>query len=435
MVTDFKLSKFFYPIKILNYKRFLNKSNNFSISDLRTYQYQKLKSLIKYAYEFVPYYKKLFNSLKLLPKDIRSINDLNIIPPLTKEIVRERFKDLTSSIIKKLVPSLCNTSGSTGTPLSFYVDKNITICKFAIFWRIWEWEGYKFGQRWANITGPVFEDKRILKYIRSLNALYISSFDITKKNAETILLELLKFKPKMLRGYPSSICEFAKFIGEKSLLRKIKVNCIATSSENLLEFQREFLENVFDCKVFDNYSQWEQSCIIAECEKQQKHHQMEYGILELLDENNELVKEGEIGEITGTNLENLAMPLLRYKTRDLAVKSNETCECGRSHDVIKVIDGRIEDIILTPDGRRIGRMDAAFKYNKGFDFAQIIQNELNSIDILLVKNKLYNDEEKNILEKHIRDRVGNFLNINYIFVDRIKPGNNGKIRFVINNMH
>jgi hypothetical protein len=79
-------------------------------------------------------------------------------------------------------------------------------------------------------------------------------------------------------------------------------------------------------------------------------------------------------------------------------------------------------------------MDAAFKYNKGFDFAQIIQNEIDKIDVFLVKNNNFNTDELSILEKHIRDRVGNYIKINYNFVQRIEPGEGGKLRFVISNL-
>ena len=80
--------------------------------------------------------------------------------------------------------------------------------------------------------------------------------------------------------------------------------------------------------------------------------------------------------------------------------------------MIERIDGRMEDFIVTPDERYIGRLDAAFRYNKGFDFAQIVQNEISSIDVLLVKNKFYDEKEKKLLEKHIRNRVGNVIKIN-----------------------
>ena len=433
MITDFKVSAFFYPYYILKYKKFLDNSEFSSKQQLVEYQNKKLQDLIKYAYQHVPYYHELLNKNKIIPSDIKTFEDLELIPPLTKDIVRERFTDLTSRIARKFKPILTRTSGSTGTPLQFYLDKNINIAKFAIFWRVWGWTGYRLRQRWANICGPEFENNIIFKYLRTMNALYISSFDMTKNNANIILKELLKYKPTMLRGYPSAIYLFVKLVDHKEELKQIGLKSIVTSSETLLDFQRDFIQGSFRCNVYDNYTQWEQVCIISECEHQTKHHHMEYGIMELLNDNNEPVPSGAIGEITATSLVNMAMPFIRYKTGDFAQKSNKACHCGRKHDVVERIDGRIEDIIVTPDGRHVGRMDAAFKYNKGFDFAQIVQDEIEAINVFLVANKDFDSNEQMILEKHIRDRVGNIIKINFEFKNGIKPSENGKMRFVINN--
>ena len=128
------------------------------------------------------------------------------------------------------------------------------------------------------------------------------------------------------------------------------------------------------------------------------------------------------------------MPLIRYKTRDLAIRNtNRLCKCKREHDIVIKIDGRIEDIIVTPDGRHIGRLDAAFKFNKGFDFAQIIQNDLNSIDVYIVKNNQFDEHEEKILDENLKDRVGHTIKINYHYKDKIEAGSNGKTRLVINH--
>jgi phenylacetate-CoA ligase len=435
MITDFQIQKFFYPIQIIKYKKFLNRAEKFTKNELIEIQNKRLRLLIRHCYQNVPYYHKLFQKNNINPNDIQAAEHLRIIPPLTKKIVRENFKDLISKNKDLYRPVLTKTSGSTGTPLKFYLDKNINIAKFGIFWRVWGWTGYRLGMRWAIIGGPIFKNGEIFKYKRAMNALYISSFHMRPKDAEKILLELVKFKPKMLRGYPSAIYEFTKMVHNKKLLKAIGVKTIVTGAETLLDFQRDFIQNAFGCKVYDNYSLWEQVCIISECEFQVKHHQMEYGILEILDQNDNPVQNEIIGEITGTNLVNLSMPLIRYKTRDLALRSNRSCKCGRKHDVIDYIDGRIEDIIVTPDGRHVGRMDAAFKHIQGIDYAQIIQDDIEKINVRLVKNeKFYNDEIK-VLEKHIRERVGNKIKIDYQFTEKLNYSNNGKLRFVINNIN
>ncbi|MBU1695109.1 MAG: hypothetical protein KKC51_14260, partial [Verrucomicrobia bacterium] len=288
------------------------------------------------------------------------------------------------------------------------------------------------GQRWALIAGPLFEDGVLSRRVRSINALYLSSFNLTAETARQMLDVLLRFKPVFLRGYPSALYEFSRFIADPAALRRIGVRAISTNSENLLDFQRAQIEDAFGCRVFDVYSQWEQVCVIAECERRTYHHQMEYGILELLDADGRRVAPGETGEITGTSLFNRAMPFIRYRTRDLARISPKPCACGRAHTAVEAIDGRIEDIVVTPDGRRVGRLDAAFKFDQGFDFAQVIQDAPGAITVRLVRNRSFQPEVLASLEKHLRDRVGPALNIRFEFPDRIAPDANGKIRFMIN---
>jgi len=398
----------------------------------------KISQIIHYAYNNVPYYKELFDENKIRPEDINNGDDLQIIPPLTKTTVRDRFEDLVSNQYKKFNPILIQTSGSTGTPLSIYLDKNISSAIFAFYWHLWGWTGYKMGDRWATIKDEenrqVIYDGNPFKYSRIMNGLYISSYEIDKEKSIRILNELLKFKPTTLRGYPGSLYEFAKFVRNDPRVNELKINNIVTDSENLEDFQRKYIQEVFNTKVFDSYGHWEHVNLIAECEMQRKHHFMEYNFLEIVDENNNRVDNGESGEMLATGFFNLAFPLIRYKTRDIAIRSNIKCDCGRSHDIIDKIEGRHEDTIITPEGKKIGCMSVAFYYTKGYDYAQVIQNSLNSIDVTLVKNKDFNNGDLKTLEKNIRHRIGNSMKINFKYVEKIERGKNGKYRFAINKM-
>lgn len=432
MITDFNLRTFFHPWRIAQNRRFLARAERFSAEELAAWQDERLRALVRYACEQVPYYREVFDQAGLKPGDIRGVTDLPRIPTLTKDIVRERADDLRSREFERLRPVPVRTSGSTGTPLQFYADRDLAIAKFATFWRVWNRAGYRLGRRWALIAGSLFEDRALFRRVRSMNALYISSFNLTADTAQRILEELLRFRPVFLRGYPSALYEFSRFIDDPAALRRVGIRSISTNSENLLPFQREQIESSFGCRIFDVYSQWEQVCVATQCERGSYHHEAEYGILEVLDPRGRPAPPGETGEITGTSLFNRAMPLIRYQTRDLARRGGRPCPCGRAHPVIEAIDGRMEDVVATPDGRRVGRLDAAFKWNAGFDFAQVVQDAPDGIVVRLVRNSSFRTEVLAELEQHLRERVGPALKIRFEFPDRIAPDANGKIRFVIN---
>ena len=433
MGKSFGIANFFYPLQIFRMRKILKNTEYMSLEDLHKFQFEKLKMILNYSYQHVPYYKECFDKLGLKPQDIKKLEDISLLPVLTKDILKERFSDLRSDIYLQHRPFLNRTSGSTGTPLKFYQDKNINIAKFAFFWREWNWGGYKIGRKMVVFEGMA-DENLLFKYDISLNALRLSSYKLSAINSKLYLEKILNFKPLIIRSFPSVLYEFARFIedeispGQFSFLKGI-----ISGAETLQDYQRNYIEKVFGCKVFDCYHSWESVCMISECEKHHKHHHMEYGLLELTDKNDNLVKDGELGEITATGFYNLAMPLIRYKTRDLAVRKEGRCSCGRNHDLIESIDGRVEDVIISPEGYHIAGSSFNFiKFNQGFDYGQVVQNDKDSLDIMLVKNKFFKESELNILENYLRKQVGSKFLINYHFVDKIERTKNGKIRFVIN---
>jgi len=431
----FKLRNYFYPLEIIKLYRFLQKSRYFNKKQLLDFQNRKLRTVINQAYHHVPYYRELFDANGIKPADIQTAQDLVHIPVLTKKTLQKRYHDLVADNSHKFNPYIDKTSGTTGTPMEFIQDKNVRIANFAFFWRAWAMAGYTPYLRWAQVDGMVFpEGDKIWQYHRTLNSLQISAFALNDTNCKRIFNKLNSFNPKMLRGYPSALYTLAVHARKNKTKIRFSLRSIVTNAETLHAFQRDLIEDVFQCRVFDIYAAWDGVCIISECERQVLHHHAEHGILELLDENNNPVLDGQTGEITGTSLHKMAMPLIRYKTKDLAARSTETCPCGRQHDSIKEIDGRIEDMVITPEGRQVGRMDAAFKHCQGFDFARIIQKEVESIQVQLVKNADFTPSVLTILEKHIRDRVGDKLRIDFEFVEDIKPGPNGKIRFMVSDI-
>ena len=431
----FSIKDYLYPVKIFSQYRSLSKSAYFPYNKLEELQSQKLRKLIVHSYENVPYYRELFDKEKLKPEDIQTTKDLVHIPVLTKDILRERFDDLTAINSKQFRPYINRTSGSTGTPLQFMQDKNVSIARFAFFWHIWQMAGYKPYMRWAQIDGMFIGDsKKIWKYSYALNSLQISAYKLNTQNCISIIQKLNDFNPKIIRGYPSALEILAANIVEQKLPLNFNVKSVITYSEKLHKHQRHLLEKAFNCKVYDIYSMWEAVCIISECDHNNKHQHMEYSAMELLNENNQPVESGITGEITATSFYNYSMPFIRYKTGDLANLSQSKCSCDRNHLIVENIDGRADDIIITPDGNKIGRISPAFSPIKGINYAQIVQNQIEIINIYLVKNKDFNSDTLSQLEIELRKRVGKTIMIEFYFVEDIKPSSNGKRRLVINNI-
>jgi len=427
---------YLYPVKIFRLYRFLKKSQFFTSEQLTEYQNKELRKLVNHAYNHVPYYRELFDKHFLKPQDIQTVGDLVRVPVLTKELVRERFDDLVAENSHQFKPYLNKTSGSTGTPLRFLQDKNVSIARFAFFWRVWHMAGYRPWMKWAQVDGMfIGNDKRVWNYNLPLNSLQVSAISLNDENCEKIIHKLLDFKPRIIRGYPSAIYVLAKFLEKQNITVDLKLKSIITYSETLLPHHKELIERMFNCRTHDVFSMWEAVCLISECSSQSKHQHMELSVMELLDNELQVVGDGESGEIVATSLVNFSMPFIRYRTGDLAKWSGKTCNCGRNHKVVKEIIGRMDDFITTPEGHKIGRISPAFSSIQGIALSQIVQDKKDAVTVKIVKSDGFNDYTIASLNSELRKRLGNSIKIDFQIVTDIEPGKNGKRRLVVSNIN
>lgn len=432
---EYRIRDFMHPIRIWKFSRFLNKSQWLDKNTLKEYQDECMRKLVKHSFDNVPYYHHLFNRLGLKPDDIKKQEDLPKLPVVTKKIIMENFDCFIAKNLLPKSPSVGITSGSTGTPLRLYYDASSNIAEFCTVLRFSKWCGYTLGERICDIRGHVFKNGANWRMDWKMNRLQLSSFDMKKENIDLYVSKLQKFKPKVLRGYPSSLYILATWLKEKNL--KIpKPTCIITASETLLDFQKSLIEEVFEARVFDYYGSTERAVFVCHCEKQNYHINQEYGILEVVgDKNISLESNGQTGEIIGTSLHNYLFPLIRYKMDDLAVTQDIECSCGRNFPTIKEIIGRIEDIVITPDGRHVGRLDRAFAPVEGIIKSQIIQDNVEEINVNIVKTSKFDDKQKEVLLRELRYRLGEKIKININMQGDIPTTKSGKLKFVISNLN
>lgn len=410
-----------------------------SILESQYYSEKEMQSLIdlnldivlKYAVTNVPYYKDLLDG-KIDLQNISSVNELNQLPILRKEDVRKNFKKLASQEMDKKKYSVDFTSGSTGTSINIVKFQDSSDKALAFFWRYNKWAGVGFSDRIVFLTGTTFSDsKKIYKFDK--NKLFLSAFHITKENLKLYSSLIQEFKPVALRGYPSAIMLLTRYMKKHGIVPP-KVKVVILTAECLLDEYRREIAEYWNCRTQNIYGQAENVVSIGECEKGSLHLSAEFGWMELVDNEGKPTPIGKPGKILGTGFTNFAMPFIRYDTRDVAVLSDKKCSCGRSLPVVRSIEGRSEDIIVTPDGRMVGRLDAAFKYSSGIELSQILQDDPQSITVKIVRGENYNSRDVDRLEIELRKRLGYKIKINYNFVDNIERTSLGKLRFVISSV-
>jgi phenylacetate-CoA ligase len=125
------------------------------------------------------------------------------------------------------------------------------------------------------------------------------------------------------------------------------------------------------------------------------------------------------------------MPLIRYRTGDVVTADDGTrCRCGRSLQTVARINGRVTDVIVTPDGRHLAGLEHAFMRARGVHRSQIVQETVDEIVVNIVKAPSYNRSDGELIERGLRTVVGD-MRIRFQYVDTITPGDNGKVQFVI----
>ena len=203
---------------------------------------------------------------------------------------------------------------------------------------------------------------------------------------------------------------------------------VITNAEPLLKFQREIIENTFNCPVRETYGMAEMVAAASECENNSLHRWNDAGIIET-DQSQPNLKENT-RDFLCTGLVNGDMPLIRYRVGDCGSLSKDSCACGKTLPLFEKIEGRSDDVLHTIDGKQIGRLDPVFKSDIPVREAQIIQKSLKDILIRYVPDSNFNEQTTDFLTNQIRDRMGD-VHVSFEEVYKIPRTNNGKFRAVI----
>ncbi len=268
----FKIYKERYGSKFKKVMAELEKTQHYSQEEIDHYQSIRLIKLIQHAYATVPYYRELFDQVRLRPEDIRSKKDLTKIPVLTREDVRNHSSKLISQSYKLNQLVHGHTSGTTGSPLDFYWDINTCVYTNAVDWRQKNWAGVKYGDPIAVLLGrmivPITNSSPPFWRMNYLhNQLWFSSFHMSEENLKCYIDKLKRFKPVAFEGYPSTVYILARYLASKNSTFPLKA--VFTSSETLFPIQKEVIEKTFECKIYDFYGMAERVLFATECEA---HH-------------------------------------------------------------------------------------------------------------------------------------------------------------------
>ena len=413
---------------------------NYSPAEWHRYQTEQLRRLLVHAATFVPHYQEGFRARGIAIQDLEQfeLDDLSKLPFLEKQTVRQNPDQFMASNVNQRRLHTYDTSGTTGTPLAIKFSSAMHQTWSAAYEvRCRRWAGVNYKMSRAMIGGRIVVPKAQSKppfwrYNLAERQLYMSAFHISPSNAPHYVEALDRFRPDYLVGYASSHFFLARMICEMGL-RTHQPKAVLTSSEKLTPEMRSTIEQAYRCSVFDAYSGVEACSLASECEYHRLHISPDVGIIELIDENGRPVPLGQPGEIVATGLLNFNQPLIRYRTGDWAVLSNDPCPCGRQMPVFQELIGRLEDTVIGPDGREMVRFHGIFVGLPHIREGQVIQETRSQFRLRLVVDPYFSDEDRRIIYRRFEERLGP-VDLSFEFVDRIERTEHGKYRAVISRV-
>jgi phenylacetate-CoA ligase len=426
-----------YWRRVRAWQRFVADSEQWSREELDAYQLRQLQEVLHHAYRHVPYYRRLFDELSARPEDVKQIEDLSAFPTVGKRELQEHLEEFLALNVPPRRREYYTTGGSTGIPVGFYHDRGVTSAKeWAFITSQWRRVDYREGDRCAVLRGTVVSSDEGWELRPLENALVLSAYHLTPEMMPGYLARLREFRPRFIQAYPSAITLLAQFMLHEHEEPLQGLRAILCGSENLYAWQREVLETAFECRIFSWYGQSERVSLAGECEYNQRLHILpQYGVTELLDNENRPIKEpGRRGEIVGTGFLVRAMPLIRYRTMDVGAYARGQCElCGRPYRLMEGIEGRLQEFIVTDTGRLIS-MTAINMHSPVFDNVQqfrFYQDTAGRVTLRIVPKETFQPttDERRILSE-LAPKLGTDIAIVLEFVDDIPRTRHGKHSFL-----
>lgn len=410
-----------------------------SKDELEEKQWLALGALLAHAFENVPFYRRRIEESIGHPSTIKSMADFEKLPLLEKKDIKSHFRELTASNYRLADLIEDSSGGSTGENISFYEDRDELAHRYAATIRSDSWAGYSLGTRYAQIWGSVLDinkSARMKRYFDRLllRRLFISSFHLSDEDLERAIASIRLFKPKVIIGYPSPLYRLAKYMDERDISLG-SVVAVISSAETLYDYQREKIESVLGCRIFNRYGCREFGPIASECENHQGLHIFtDRFIVETLPLGNSGGEENH--ELVITDLHKYGMPLIRYRIGDLAVPTGRMCPCGRGFPLLQKIEGRTFDMIRSINGNHISGTfwTLLFRSVPGINMFQVVQKAIDTIEIKLESSDSIPADAVKELQRAIMDKCGAGTQVNIEIVPKIFPGKSGKLRFIISEI-
>ena len=421
--------------RLIRRLRFLEKAQWWERERLHAHRDRSLATLMAVAYNEVPLYKELMTTAGVMPGDVRSATDLQQLPIVTKEMLREGYPRSTTRKTGQRTYEI-TTTGSTDTKFRVMTDAQTDGQNRAAETLALEWAGWTIGER--HMQSGIRPERSPVKRLKDLvlRCHYVAAFDLSDERLDAHLDVIERFDIHHLWGFPASLYYLARRATGRGWNRQL--HSVATWGDKLYPHYRRAIEQGFGRRVFDTYGCGEGIPIAAQCSQSDTYHVHALDtVVEYVDDEGDPVAPGRPGNLLLTRLHAGPMPLIRYRVGDMGVSGGlRLCECGRGFDVMESVQGREADVIHTPAGNRllVHFFTGILEHFAQIDSYQAVQEEPDRMVLRVVSTGGSTDGLSESIVAALLSNGASDLKIDVEFVDEISVPLTGKRRFIINKL-
>ena len=398
---------------------------------LNKIQTDKLESILSYATKHVPFYKSLPN-----------LKTLQTFPILTKDILRQHTEELVSEnhTIESLDKN--HSSGSSGIQSFTYMTPDHKFYLRALQTHWWNWSGYTIGD--PLLQFGISQQRTFIKKLKDFfyRCTYVKAFGLSETELKSLAETLVSKRNIYIAGYPSVINQLAEICQKKHLKPK-SVSGIVCFGDKLFEHHKKNIREAFgtNANLIDTYGCAEGLLMACKYDLEHYYIMSPHVYIEIVDDLGQPVNDGEMGHVLVTCLTNYAMPLIRYKLGDLAIKlpkEDYPKQSALNYPLLKQVVGRETDIVKTSKGvtLNVHSFTGVLEYFPEIKQYKIIQNELDTIIIEYIVDYSYNFSLELIeqVRTKLNELTGHCLIMSFKEVKTIKPTKSGKPQIIESNL-
>lgn len=384
---------------------FLKESEKWDRDTLDAYQVEQLKVLLIHSGKNIPYYKRIFKEYGFDPERLQSLDDISMLPYLDKAILKRHYREFIAENIPRSGLISAATSGTTGIPLIIYGTKETEEKHWATIVDLWSRIGYGSRSRTIFFDPNIGKgEKGCIPYKKYGNKMILSSNCFAGRWVAGYEEMIDKFRPEYLVGFPHTLATFASLMRDRGSLPFNGLKGVIAYAENIYEWQREIINEVFGVSVFADYGMVEKVVHGGSCEHSSEYHiYPQYGYTEYLP------APGSKSELVGTGFINYAMPLIRYRNGDVCKAGAGSCfACRRNYDVLDTVEGRSGDFLVNSEGQIISvYLNADFRILNGIERFQLYQDSPGEVELLIwPKEESIKEETLNEVASEIKRGIG-----------------------------